>query len=32
LLQQVILGDPQLSTITQLANLPPPSAICPKSQ
>jgi phospholipid/cholesterol/gamma-HCH transport system substrate-binding protein len=31
-LQQVILANPQLSTITQLANLPPPSSICPKSQ
>ena len=31
-LQQVILANPQLSTITQLANLPPPSAICPRSQ
>jgi phospholipid/cholesterol/gamma-HCH transport system substrate-binding protein len=31
-LQQVIVANPQLSTITQLANLPPPSAICPKSQ
>jgi phospholipid/cholesterol/gamma-HCH transport system substrate-binding protein len=31
-LQQVILANPQLSTITQLANLPPPSSICPNSQ
>jgi phospholipid/cholesterol/gamma-HCH transport system substrate-binding protein len=31
-LAQVILANPQLSTITQLANLPPPSAICPRSQ
>jgi len=31
-LQQVIAGDPQLSVITQLANLPPPSSICPKTQ
>ena len=31
-LQQVIVANPQLSTITQLANLPPPSSICPKSQ
>ena len=31
-LQQVIAGNPQLSTITQLANLPPPSSICPKNQ
>jgi phospholipid/cholesterol/gamma-HCH transport system substrate-binding protein len=31
-LQQVIVANPQLSTITQLANLPPPSAICPRSQ
>jgi phospholipid/cholesterol/gamma-HCH transport system substrate-binding protein len=31
-LQQVILANPQLSTITQLANLPPPSSICPTSQ
>jgi phospholipid/cholesterol/gamma-HCH transport system substrate-binding protein len=31
-LQQVIVANPQLSTITQLANLPPPSAICPTSQ
>jgi phospholipid/cholesterol/gamma-HCH transport system substrate-binding protein len=31
-LQQVIAGNPQLSVITQLANLPPPSSICPKSQ
>ena len=31
-LQQVIVANPQLSTITQLANLPPPSSICPTSQ
>ena len=31
-LQQVIVANPQLSTITQLANLPPPSSICPRSQ
>ena len=31
-LQQVILANPTLSLITQLANLPPPSAICPTSQ
>jgi hypothetical protein len=31
-LQQVILANPQLSMITQLANLPPPSAICPTTQ
>ena len=31
-LQQVIAGNPQLSVITQLANLPPPSSICPKTQ
>ena len=31
-LQQVILANPQLSTITQIANLPPPSSICPASQ
>jgi phospholipid/cholesterol/gamma-HCH transport system substrate-binding protein len=31
-LQQVISANPQLSTITQLANLPPPSSICPASQ
>jgi phospholipid/cholesterol/gamma-HCH transport system substrate-binding protein len=31
-LQQVILANPTLSVITQLANLPPPSSICPASQ
>ncbi len=31
-LQQVIVANPQLSTITQLANLPPPSSICPRTQ